>query len=382
MAGASRTTVVHLVHSLDGGGTEHTLCRLLEALPRGGLTHLVAVQREPGKAAETLPADVACCPLRADGRDRLVGLRLSRMLRGRRVGVIHARGIGAWTDAMLAAVCMPRVRLLLSFHGLQVGGQLDARHRRRIRWGLRIGARFMSVSASGAGQLRRAGVPASRIEIIPNGVDVNRIRRAARQRRQMRDRLGLTDNDFVLGCVASLTPVKGHEVLLDALAAALSAAPRLKLLIVGDGPLRDSLKQRSCALRIDNRITFTGRREDIPELLSAMDGYVCASHSEGLSNAVLEAMAAGLPVISTDVGDHRDLLNFEPFCLVEPGDVRALASRLAWLAADSDRCKALGRAMLRRAQRHAFAHMTAAYDDLYRRLITDESPESVRHSGR
>lgn len=375
-----RPTVVHLVHSLEGGGTERTLLRLLAALPRRGVDHLVATQREPGAPAEQLPFDVACCPLDVTGRDPFAGARLARRLRGRRVGVIHARGIGTWADAMIAALLTPGARLVLGFHGLETGGGFSPRHRRRVRWGRRLKARYATVSESGAAQLRQAGVSAPRIEILPNGVDVGRIRAHSSRRNPMRGQLGFRRDDVVFGCVASLTPVKGHAHLIAALADSVATAQRLRLLLVGDGPLRDDLQRQARTLSVADRVTFAGPREDVPELLSAMDGYVCSSLSEGMSNAVLEAMAAGLPIISTDVGDHRALLSFDECRLVRPGDVPALASRLSDLAVDPLRRARMGNAALARVQRFSFDRMMCAYDGFYQRLVAPRLPGPAIYS--
>jgi glycosyltransferase involved in cell wall biosynthesis len=193
---------------------------------------------------------------------------------------------------------------------------------------------------------RREGVSRECIRVIPNAVDTERFHPAAPgERERIRVRLGFAATAPLVGCVANLRPVKGHEVLLDAFAAACAHLPEARLALIGEGPAEASLRERARALGILDRLHFLGLRDDVPDLLRAFDAAVSASHSEGLSNALLEAMASGLPTVATSVGGNTELLEDGLLgTLVPPGDPAAMAIALRDLLTSPDRCRRLGAA--------------------------------------
>jgi glycosyltransferase involved in cell wall biosynthesis len=193
---------------------------------------------------------------------------------------------------------------------------------------------------------RREGVSPERIRVIPNAVDTERFRPAAPGERQaLRLKLGFPPTVPLVGCVANLRPVKGHEVLLDAFAAVCAHVPEARLALIGEGPAEPSLHERAGALGILDRLHFLGLRDDVPELLRTFDVAVSASYSEGLSNALLEAMASGLPTVATAVGGNTELLEDGLLgTLVPPSDPAAMAVALRNLLTSPDRCRRLGAA--------------------------------------
>ena len=372
--------IVHVVHSLEGGGTERTLIALLRAFNPLRFRHVVVTLRGAGSLSERLPDHVACRPLGALGRSWRSGLALAGLVRRRRTAIVHARGTGCWKDATVAKVLSPGVRLILGFHGLETGRAFDARQRRRARWGVWAGARFTSVSEAGRCQLGdQAGIPAQRIETLPNGVDLRRFEGSNEAvRKRARSVWHIQDRTFVVGVVGSLTPVKRHDPLIRAVSGILPARPDTRLLIVGDGPERGALEGLTRVAGIAGRVTFTGWREDVPALLSAMDVYVCCSASEGMNNSLLEALAAGLPVIATNVGDNGAVVrdNVEGF-IVEPGSSAALAEALGALARRPDLCHRFAAASRRRAEAYDFDRVVSTYERFYTAVHPerDNAPE-------
>lgn len=364
--------VLHVVRTLDGGGMERTLVSLLREFRSPHLRHAVATLRSSGRLAARLPDDVACCAIGAVGRSRSAGLRLFRIARAWNVDVLHARGVGCWGDAILTRVLARCKRVVLGFHGLEASGTFGPRDRRCARMGLLAGVRFTSVFESGVRQLHgELGVPLDRIDLIPNGVHLGsfvRTNDVARQR--VREGLQLAGGVFVVGIVGSLTPVKRHGVLIEAIARLVAGKVNVALLIVGDGSLRDSLEQRVRAAGIADRVCFTGWREDVPTLLACMDAYVCSSASEGMSNAVLEAMAAGLPVVATDVGDNGAILRdgIHGF-IVKPESAEAIADALSILIHRSDLRERFSGAARARARRFDIGRVAERYEAYYRSLI-------------
>ncbi|MCC7290832.1 MAG: glycosyltransferase [Phycisphaerales bacterium] len=377
--------VAHVLDTLEGGGTERGLVRLLGAMRAEGGGHEVVTLRRAGDGARALPSSVACRAFDTRRRAARVGCALAAHCRARRVRVLHARGLGAWADAMLARALMPRCRLVLGFHGLEHDGPFSRSQLRRVRWGLRLGARWCCVSYAGRDKLMaEAGAPEDRVDVLPNGVDLARfapLDPALRRRR--RAELGFADEHFVFICVASLTEVKDHRSLLEAFGRTLARDPHARLLLVGDGPLREPIERCIRDNGWQRHVVLTGQREDVPALLGGSDAYVCSSRSEGMSHAVLEAMAAGLPIVATRVGDNPRLLQDAPGgspvapadpllapagLLVAPRATEELAAAMIRILTHMPLRQALARNAKARAEAYSLTAMARRYLQYYEGL--------------
>jgi glycosyltransferase involved in cell wall biosynthesis len=362
------------MNSLGGGGTERTLLALLRAFDTEPIKHIVVTLREAGCLSAQLPGHVACRPLAVRGRSRTAWLTLTRLLRAWQADVIHARNTGCWTDAVLAGLMTRGVRVVLGFHGLQTREPFDRRRRRIVAIGMRAGARFTSVSEAGRRQLcEQASVTPNRIEVLPNGVDLFRFADPDEAiRESIRCELGYERDAFVIGAVGSLTPVKRHDVLLSAFARAAKTVKNIRLLLVGDGPLRATLTGQARTEGVEDRVTFAGTCEDVPALLAGMDVHVCTSESEGMNNALLEAMAAGLPVIATDVGDNalvvRDGVEGR---IIQSGSWASLADAIVQLDGAPEMRSRFAEAARIRAKQYDFQKTVRMYEQYYRGLIAE-----------
>jgi glycosyltransferase involved in cell wall biosynthesis len=178
----------------------------------------------------------------------------------------------------------------------------------------------------------RGVVPVGRLAVVPNGLDTNRYRTDAARRAAVRAALGLYDDEFLWLAVGRLHDQKDHASLLEAVAHLVPSRPALA--IAGDGPLRGPLETMATGLRIDPPVRFLGRRGDVPDLLNAADGLVLSSAWEGSPNVILEAMAAALPVVATDVGGVPELVRpGETGFVVPPHDARALSTAMGFVMA-------------------------------------------------
>lgn len=174
--------------------------------------------------------------------------------------------------------------------------------------------------------VRRGVVPPGRLRVIPNGLEVERYRKNSEARRQARQQLGLEDSDFLWLAVGRLEIQKDYPTLLRAFVRVSSVSPLAQLRIAGQGPLREDLQVLVSNLGIAERVRFLGVRADIPDLLSAADAFVLSSAWEGLPNVVMEALAAGKPVVATRVGGVPELVEEgKSGFLVPPKDPEALA---------------------------------------------------------
>jgi glycosyltransferase involved in cell wall biosynthesis len=222
------------------------------------------------------------------------------------------------------------------------------------------------------------GLPRALVTHLPNGVDLNRFRPPTpEQRTAARQMLAITPQEWAVGVVGSLTPVKGHDMLLAAMALARQAAPNIRLFIVGDGPIRAALEAQAEHLALSDCVRFIGQREDVPIVLHALDAYVCPSHSEGTSNALLEAMASGLPVVSTVVGDHPVIIREGADGLITPpGEAVAMAHALqSWCSSPQLACD-MGIKARARAAQFSFDGTVESYQRYYHDLC----PRSFTHA--
>jgi glycosyltransferase involved in cell wall biosynthesis len=185
-----------------------------------------------------------------------------------------------------------------------------------------------------------------------------------------------------IALVANLRPGKGHDTLIDAAPAVLRQVPDATFELIGDGPERAALEQRVRNRGVAHAFTFAGHVEDVPGRLSQADLFTLPSDSEAFPNAVLEAMAAGLPVVATDVGGIREVVEDERTgLLVPPRDPAALADRLCHLLTDRAHAHSLasaGRALVE--ARYSFERMVASIEQLYDHELMRRAPERAVQS--
>lgn len=168
---------------------------------------------------------------------------------------------------------------------------------------------YISNSVSGkAALVRRGGVAPRRVTVIPNGLDTAGLAPARDARHRLRAEWGVGERDCVVLTVANLNAAKGHEDIVRAMPL-MRGLDRLRFVFAGDDRSGGSLEALARELGVRERILFLGHRQDVPDLLSAADVFLLASHWEGMSNALMEAMHAGIPIVATDVGDARQLLD-------------------------------------------------------------------------
>jgi L-malate glycosyltransferase len=216
-------------------------------------------------------------------------------------------------------------------------------------------------------------LPASRITTIYNGVDIARfIVPSAEHRRDARTRLGFAADDFVVGMVAGFRPEKNHDVFFAGLLHAVPRIPSLKVLAVGAGPLLAEFRERIAQSELGARTVFAGDVSDVVPCLWAMDvGCLTSGRNEGFSNAVVEQMAVGLPMIVTDVGGNAEaVIDGENGRVIPPQDAAAFSRALIDLHGNSARA-VMGRASRTRVEeRFSLERMCAEHMRLYRSLCS------------
>jgi glycosyltransferase involved in cell wall biosynthesis len=183
--------------------------------------------------------------------------------------------------------------------------------------------------------------------------------------------MGLELDPLYIGTVGNLRPVKNQILLLQAAHQVCATHPQVRVIIIGDGPLREQLACTAEALGIQKQVRFLGARADIPELLNALDIFVLPSLSEGLPMSVLEAMACGLPVVATRVGGLPEVVVHEHTgLLVASQDAQQLAAALNRLVQQEDTRLSLGRQGRTRVMKHfSVQRMVSTYESLYHSLL-------------
>ncbi|MFO0773263.1 MAG: glycosyltransferase [Nitrospiraceae bacterium] len=359
-------TVLHISSSSGPGGAERVACALAASLDSTQYRSLVALFR-PGWLKDQCDArGVPTTVLSAEGFLHWKWMRdCYRLVKRERVDLIQAHEFDAivhgWVVAKLAGI-----PLVATIHG-----KVYFWEKARRRWAYKIAsgsATFVAVSQD----LKRfvvetVGIPDTRVAVIHNGIDprlldVSTVDRAAVQRD-----LGIPEGNLVVGSVGNLYPVKGHTYLLDAIPSVLKHCPNTTFIFAGRGELEGALKEQARSLGIEANVKFLGLRQDIPNLLAAMDVFCMPSLSEGLSIALLEAMAAGKPVVVTNVGGNPEVvLNGKTGLLVEPQSGRELATALTQVLSDAVMRQSFAKAGKQRlVDDFSIAPMAAQYQQLY-----------------
>ncbi|MDQ3011556.1 MAG: glycosyltransferase, partial [Acidobacteriota bacterium] len=366
-----KINILHVIDSLGLGGMERAVIDVANGLDRAKFTQTVCCISRRGEAATLLQDDIRCIDLAKGAEaDHLMPLKLARVIRREQPDIVHSQ---SWSgvDTAIAKVLTRRARLVHSEHGRNLPHIYAEPLKRRIarRCLYQVADAVFTVSAELRDYYcRETGFPAKRMRVIPNGIDVRRIDEA--DRCGVREELGIANDDFVIGTVARLDATKDTMTL----ARAFARLPRhggLKLLIVGDGSERTRLERFAAESGLTSAIIFTGARHDVPRLLGAMNVFALSSLSEGLPITALEAMAAHLPVVATNVGALPELIRegLTGF-LVEPQQDEAMAERLTLLYKSRELADAFGNAARRKVEReYSLELMLRQYANLYTSVV-------------
>ncbi len=328
--------VVLLIRSLDIGGAERQLVQLAIGLHRRGLPVLVITFYDGGALSPELErAGVPRWSLGKRGRWDVFGflLRLAAALRRARPTVVYGFLVTANT---LLALLKPLLRGAVVVWGVRASAvdlakydfaaRLSYRLERALSW---LPDLIIANAEAGRRHAVAAGFPAARVVVVPNGIDTRRFCRDEEGRRRVRTEWGIGAADRLVGFVARLDPVKDHAGFLRAAGAVAAQAPGARFVCVGDGPpsLQQELRRHAGGLGLGGLLVWSGERQDMPAVFSAMDVACSSSLSEGFPNALAEAMACGVPCVATDVGDTALLIG-EAGRIVPPGDPAAMAAAI------------------------------------------------------
>lgn len=372
--------VMFLLTSMPVGGAETLLANLVRRIDRSRFAPEIVCLKQRGplgdELAEELPVHSELLSSKFDVR---VLPRLSRLFRSRRADAVVTVGAGDkmfWGRIAARMAGVPVVASALHSTGWPDGvGRLN-------RLLTPLTDAFIAVADSHAKFLvQQERFPIDKVVAIANGVDVERFQPS--DGREARKSLGFDADAPVLGIVAALRPEKNHALFLAGARQILDRSPRARFLLVGDGERRPALEQMAAQLRIRDAVRFVGSRNDVPELLAAMDVLALTSQNEACPVSILEAMAMERPVVAANVGSVAEVVvDQETGFLFSPGDLKGFVDSALSLLSDPSLRRRMGSAGRRRVvQAGSLESMVQGYERLLERLHAanrQRRPSAVR----
>jgi len=372
--------VMHIFGNFGFGGAEMGAVRLIQSFENTELTHSICSISSNVSMEKLLPARINCYSLGLNGRSYTAFIPLLRLLRSTRTDIAHVNNLAPWFDVAVASK-LAGCRCIETFHGVE-GERIKFPGWRRglLRTACALSSRVTAVSESSKDLLLKlSGIKGDKIKVLPNGVDTDLFSPPASQdeKRKMRIKYNLPQNGFLVGCVSALRPVKDHEGLIKAFSLFMSNNQSIvkqknaNLVLVGDGPLASELRLYSRQLGIGEKVIFMGRHNDIHKILQALDAFILNSKTEGMSYAILEAMASGLPVIATNVGANTELIHHgtEGY-LYSPGDLKSLTGYIGELIRNEAYLLKMKEAARKKIVNvYSINKMVSSYKDLYEEAL-------------
>ncbi len=385
-----RPLIAHVVYRFNVGGLENGVVNLINNMPEECYRHAVISltditdfrNRIRRKNVEFVALN------KPAGHALRIYPRLHSLFRSMRPAIVHSRNLAALEVSAPAWAAGVPVRIH-GEHGRDVG-DLDGSNR-KYRWVRRLYSPFVTHYVALSRDLEgylvgKVGIAKTRVTQLYNGVDIALFHPANGARVPISGCPFTGEALFLVGTVGRMEPVKDQTNLAAAFIEAVRRAPelrgRLRLVMVGDGPLRVAASTILRQAGMADLAWLTGERSDIPDVLRGLDCFVLPSLAEGISNTILEAMACGLPVVATDVGGNKELLDSGTTGeLVPAADPVRLAQAIRAYVANPSAAAAAGRAGRALVERRfSLESMTCAYRSLYDRLLGGHG-QSVRAAG-
>jgi glycosyltransferase involved in cell wall biosynthesis len=381
--------VLHVITRLTLGGSSEACISQIEALDAAGYDCTLAVGFRESDNDTLAQARARGCRLvdiptlgreAAPHRDVPALFALARLIRRERPVIVHTHTSKAGFVGRLAAritrvpqiLHQPHGHILYGYYGPVRTRAYVALERLAAGWADRL----VMLTDHGADEHLAHGIGRSgQFATVPSGVPLDQLRAAAPTRDAARARLGLPARAFVIVGLGRLVPIKGYDLLVDALPAVAAALPDTRLLLVGGGPLHPALESQAARLGVTDRLTITGATRDVVTPLAAADVFAAPSRNEGMGRAIVEAMALGVPPVGTRVGGIPSVIaDGESGRIVPPEDPVALARALIQLGRDPGARAALGAAARRRAELFSTEEATRRLLALYATALNGNGP--------
>lgn len=367
----AKMKVIHVVYTLEMGGLEHLVFTLLKSLNFNKYSLEVCCLSRGGIFNEK----IQCLGIpvfifeKKKGIDYSLFFRLARFFCSRKDSIVHTHNTATWLYGGIAArIAGVKVCIHTEHSNL-------FEHQKGLLWVEKLLSLLTNVVIADSNKVNAhlvecQGIRRDKVSTIYNGIDVEKFQWAS-EAANIKNVLGISLGDRVVGMVARLEKVKNHACLLRAFRQVLNTIPNVSLVFVGDGSESSNLKQYARDLNILEKVYFLGTRTDIPEILNILDIFVLSSKSEGLSLSLLEAMAAGKPIVATNVGGNPEIVDSGVTGLLVPdNDHQKMAEGIIGLLRNKELAQAMGIVGRRRVQeRFSLDRMVDEYEKLYDTLL-------------
>lgn len=371
----NKTRILHILYSFDPGGIESGIASLINHMPPGEFEHSICVFSQKLGALEKIAPDrkpeIFVCK-RFFRNDPSLVFRVMHLIGKKRPDIVATYNWGGMEGTLAALLC--RVKgVVHAEHGFNLD-ELTGPKKRRIlvrKYLLPRCGKIVSASKNLRNWLvGTVGLDANKVLHIPNGCDLKLFYPG--KDLQKRKELGIGENDTVVGTVGSLKELKNPSALLRVFSEIIPSNPRLKLLFVGDGPQKKELIATAAQRGVSERLIITGNATDPAPYYRAMDIFVLPSLSEQSPSVIAEAMASGLPVVATDVGDVREMLGGdEGGIVIAPRDDQGMAQGIRRFLREPDLAAKKAKFARRRAEGlFGIDRMINSYLSLYREVLT------------
>ncbi len=335
--------VIHVIGGGEFGGAEQHIIQLLSLMPQHNVKGKVICFYEAGLSRALREKGVEVEVLHYGRFDLRLISGLRRVFKKDKPDIIHTHGVKANFFARLAGRSLKGIRLVTTIHSLlkfdyinRMAYLLASLMERSTR---SINDHFIAVSHAIEASLKEEKVNREHITVVHHGIDFGKYSQGTGR---LREELGLSDESFIVGVVTRLVKIKGMEFMIGAMPRILENNPLALLVIVGEGPQVEELKQLAARLGLEDKIYFAGFHDDVTNCLKCFDVFVSASLSEGLGLNVLEAMAASVPVVSTRVGGILDFMTDRTNgLLVTPRSSDSLADAIIEINSDPELARRL-----------------------------------------
>lgn len=340
----SKINLLHIISTLEIGGAEKQVVTLLKHLDKEKYRIILCCRHSGGPLEKEIKnEDVEIVILRMRLRYIFFAMfKLIRLMKKEKIQIVHTHLYSDHLWGRIAARIAGVPVIVTTEHGR--GMWKEKRH----LFFERIANRFTDMRIAVSEDIRqiriqREHTPQEKVITIPNAINEDDFIVSDYVRSDKRKELGINSDYLVIGTVARFDPDKALDILLEAASLIAKSINNVKLILVGDGPLRKNLEDHAARLKIADKVIFTGPRTDIAELLSIMDVYVNSSIREGIPVSLLEAMAAKKAVVATNVGGNAEVINDESCGLiVAPNDINALVKGIISLLNDKALREILG----------------------------------------
>ncbi len=377
-----RTKLLFVIDGLEFGGGERTFLQLIRGLSPDQYDIHVATSPEGDffKVLTRMGIDVVPLDLRKRVNVKNIK-RLSEIVRERKINIVHSQGGRADFYARIAVRRLkPKVKVVntvaMPVKGYDVGALRKGVYRFFDWLSERYADRFIVVSEVLRETLLSSyKIPPDKVIKIYNGIELNEYRPNGKgvrsQKSEVRSEFGLSKDAPVIGAIGRMVWQKGFEYLIESIPEIIKTLPKSKILIVGDGPLREGIEALSKEFRVRDNVIFAGFRSDIKEILSALDLFIIPSLSEGFPMVTLEAMAMAKPIVATNIdGITEQIRDGVDGILVPPKDPSALAKAVLRVLNDKELAKTMGVAARKKVEQYfSIEKMVAETEKVYLSLL-------------